>query len=171
MVREYKGENRQADSFKTGSKVTTNWASNPAKARQVINIERLPAGSGEPLHQYNSGDLSNAAIGGAASASIDQLDQEGSELDLDQFFYDKRSKLQHFFDKVLEELSGHEIFALHFFLKYSKKLAKKGDGANEQSLDLMRRAMKNVSTDDIQEFLFYETDVAVQIVNDLVDLG
>lgn len=83
--------------------------------------------------------------------------------------YDKRSKLQHFFDKVHEELSGDGIFALNFFLKFSKNLAKKGDGATEQSVDLMRRAMRNVSSDDISEFLFYETDVAVQIVNDLID--
>jgi len=92
-----------------------------------------------------------------------------ADLDLDQFLYDKKSNLDHFFRKVHDELSSQSIFSLHFFLKYSKHLAKKGAGADEQSLELLRNALNHVSADDIEEFLFYETEVAVQIVNDLVD--
>ena len=68
-----------------------------------------------------------------------------------------------------EELSSDKVFALHFFLKFSKELAKKGDGADEQSLDLLRKALKHVSKDDLEVFLFYESELAVQIVTDLID--
>ena len=89
--------------------------------------------------------------------------------DLDQFLFDKRSKLEHFFGKVHEELSSQSIFALHFFLKFSKQLAKHSAGADEHSLDLLRRAFKHITKDEIEVFLFYETDLAVQIVTDLLD--
>ena len=89
------------------------------------------------------------------------MSDRDSHLDLDQFLYDKRSKLEHFFSKVHDELSTQGIFALHFFLKFSKHLARKGDGADEQSLDLLRKAFKNISKDDIEVFLFYETEIAL----------
>ena len=88
-------------------------------------------------------------------------------LDLDQFLFDKRSKLEHFFGKVHEELSSQSIFSLHFFLKFSKHLARRE--ADEHSLDLLRRAFKQITKDDIEVFLFYETDLAVQIVTDLLE--
>ena len=92
-----------------------------------------------------------------------------STLDLDQFLFDKKSKLEHFFSKVHAELASQPIFALHFFLKFSKHIARKGDGADEQQIDLLRRALKIVSKEDIEVFLYHETDLAVQIVNDLVE--
>jgi len=49
--------------------------------------------------------------------------------------------LDHFFSKVHDELSKQSIFALHFFLKFGKNLAKKGDGADEQSVELLRQAL------------------------------
>ena len=100
---------------------------------------------------------------------VDSESSQAHVLDLDQFLFDKRSKLEHFFDKVHEELSQDSVFALHFFLKFSKQLAKKGDGADEQSLDLLRKALKHVSKADLEVFLFYETELAVQIVTDLIE--
>ena len=58
---------------------------------------------------------------------------------------------------------------MHFFLKFSKHLARHGAGADEHSLDLLRRAFKHITKDDIEVFLFYETDLAVQIVTDLLE--
>ena len=89
--------------------------------------------------------------------------------DLDQFLFDKRSKLEHFFNKVHEEMSSQSVFALHFFLKFSKHLAQHGNSADEQSLELLRRAFKHITKDDIEVFLFYETDIAVRMVNELVE--
>ena len=83
--------------------------------------------------------------------------------------FDKRSKLDHFFGKVHDELASQSIFALNFFLKFSKNLAKKGDGADEHSVELLRKAMSHVSDSDVEEFLFFETEIAIQMVNDLVD--
>lgn len=97
------------------------------------------------------------------------LENSQAELDLDQFLFDKRSKLDHFFGKVHDELASQGIFALNFFLKFSKKLAKKGNGADEHSVELLRKAMSYVSDNDVEEFLFFETEIAVQMVNDLVD--
>ena len=36
-------------------------------------------------------------------------------------------------------------------------------------IELMRKTLKNISDDDIDIFLYYDTEAALQIVNDLVD--
>ena len=76
--------------------------------------------------------------------------------------------MEHFFTKVHDELASQPAFALHFFLSFSKQLAKQGD-ASEQSLDTLRRALKSISQDDVEVFLFYETERSLQIVRDLIE--
>ena len=87
--------------------------------------------------------------------------------DLDQFLFDKRSKLEHFFGKVYEELSSQPIFALHFFRKFSYHLANKGDGTDDHSFKILKKAFSVISQEDIEVFLFYETKNATDIVNEL----
>ena len=67
-----------------------------------------------------------------------------------------------------DELASQPAFALHFFLSFGKQLARQGD-ASEQSLDVLRRALKNISQDDVEVFLFYETEMSLQIVRDLIE--
>ena len=40
-----------------------------------------------------------------------------------------------------------------------------GDGAEDHQIDILKKALSNVSQGDIEVFLFYETKMAVQIVN------
>jgi hypothetical protein len=54
----------------------------------------------------------------------DDDDDDEDEFDPDQFLFDKKSALEHFFEQLRNELSSHPVFALHFFLAYSKQLSK-----------------------------------------------
>ena len=67
-----------------------------------------------------------------------------------------------------------EPYALYFYLTYSK-LMMKGENMDEEALssciELMRRAFKNISEPDLEAFLYHNTDVAVQIVTDLLEVA
>ena len=100
--------------------------------------------------------------------NVNDISQSREEFDADQFLFDKKSAIEHFFSKVHEQLASTPSFALHFFLSLSKLLAKEGD-ASEQSLDILRKALQNISHSDIEVFIFYETEMALQIVRDLYE--
>ena len=51
---------------------------------------------------------------------LQDIDQSEYEFDADQFLFDKKSALEHFFAKVHDELANQPAFALHFFLSFSK---------------------------------------------------
>ena len=85
---------------------------------------------------------------------------ESSLFDPDQFLFDKKSALDHFFNKVHEELAREKTFAMHFYLSYSKQLAKEGT-CDEQSLDILRKCLKKITMEDIEVFLYFEPDIAL----------
>mmetsp|Transcript_41325 Transcript_41325/g.62958 ORF Transcript_41325/g.62958 Transcript_41325/m.62958 type:complete len:92 (+) Transcript_41325:1642-1917(+) len=41
--------------------------------------------------------------------------------------------------------------------------------SSDYHFDLLRRTLKHISDDEIDKFLYYDTDAALQIVSDLVD--
>lgn len=73
--------------------------------------------------------------------------------------------------KVYEELTK-QPYSLHFYLSFSKELMKSGEEVYQdmnECLEILRKAQKNIKDSDVQVFLHINPDVAVQIVNDLVD--
>lgn len=105
------------------------------------------------------GDISD--IQAVADHSLD-----ASYFDADQFLSEKVSELSHFFNKTYDELAREPTFAPYFYLTFTRQLARDGV-CTDQNLDILRRCLKNVSDDDIEMLLFYETDTAMQIVDDM----
>ena len=61
---------------------------------------------------------------------------------------------------------------MHFYLTFSKELIQNDrvKGSNfEGELEILRRTCKNIRDEDIEVFLHYNTEVAIQFVNDLLD--
>jgi len=59
--------------------------------------------------------------------------------------HEKRNALDFFFAKVYDELSKQPLFALHFYLSFSKHLAKSGE-ITESQLQVLRKTLKNIDT-------------------------
>ena len=75
------------------------------------------------------------------------------------------------FMKVYEELSC-QPYSLHFFLQFSKEIIRNQEQyaeAMQECMDMMRRGLKAITDDDIELFLYFNSDVAIQMVNDLID--
>jgi hypothetical protein len=89
---------------------------------------------------------------------------------VEDFLFERRETLNNFFSSLYLCLSDAP-YATHFYLTYSKDLIRndKGKAGYEQELELLRRTLKNIRDEDIEVFLHYNTEVAVQIVNDLID--
>lgn len=91
--------------------------------------------------------------------------------DPEQFLYDKRISIDNFYIKVYEELS-QQPYSLHFYLSFSKELIRHAEQLTEtmeDCLEIMRRTQKAIKDTDIEMFMYYNPDVALQIVNDLVE--
>lgn len=103
-----------------------------------------------------------------ASRASEISKKDDSCFDADQFLFDKKSALEHFYAKVYEELLREQTFALYFYICFTKQLAREGS-CSEHSLDILRRCLKKITQDDIEMLLYYEPDVANQIVKDLLN--
>lgn len=80
---------------------------------------------------------------------------------------DPEKPLAHFYERVYEALAK-QPYALYFFMGFSKELIRAPQDL-EPTLALLRMALKNVKDEEIEVFLHYSPEVAVQIVNDLID--
>lgn len=99
--------------------------------------------------------------------------------DVEDFIYERKTHLSHFFSRLHMSLS-EAPYSMHFYLTFSKELIR-GDGNNgnghsgngaaafEEEIEVLRKTLRNIKDTDIEVFLHYNTEVAVQIVNDLVD--
>ena len=60
---------------------------------------------------------------------------------------------------------------MQFYMAYSKELIRSGEGIVPEGseIELLKRTLKSVRDDDIEIFLHYNPEVAVQIVEDLIE--
>ena len=115
-------------------------------------------------HDHHSDAL--ASLDASRESEISKKDD--SCFDADQFLFDKKSALEHFFGKVYEELLREQTFALYFYIGFTKQLAREGN-CSEHSLDILRRCLKKINQDDIEMLIFYEPDVENLIVKDFLN--
>eukprot|EP00347_Sterkiella_histriomuscorum_P010472 403376151 len=98
-------------------------------------------------------------------------EQENGDGEAEEYLINKKMSLDHFYMKVYEELTK-QPYSLHFYLSFSKELIKSGEEIYQdmnECLEILRKAQKQVRDQDVQVFLHINPDVAVQIVNDLID--
>jgi hypothetical protein len=97
---------------------------------------------------------------------------------VEEFLFERRAAISHFFSRVYESLS-QQPYSLYFYLAFSKELirgpsvpqgrgnqssrgAYQGSGDSEATnLELLRRTLKQVRDDDIEVFLHYSSEVAI----------
>ena len=92
-------------------------------------------------------------------------------IDPEEYLFEKKNSLDHFFMKVYEELSA-QPYALYFYLLFHKELIMHQESFSqimEDCLELMRRTLKNIRDQDIEMYLFFNMEIAIQFVNDLID--
>lgn len=98
---------------------------------------------------------------------FDPEDEETEEL-----LMNKKAAIGHFFMKVYEQLS-RQPYSLHFYLSFSKELIRSAEEdlhqQMEECLDLMKKTLKGIRDSDLELFLHFNPEVAVQIVTDLVE--
>ncbi len=60
---------------------------------------------------------------------------------------------------------------MHFYLSFSKEMIRGGAlyEGNGVEMEILKKTLKNVRDEDIEIFLHYNPEVAVQIVEDLID--
>lgn len=64
-----------------------------------------------------------------------------ADFDPEEYLFEKKNSLDHFFMKVFEELSI-QPYSLHFYLSFSKELikhAEKYDSVMDECLELLRK--------------------------------
>ena len=88
--------------------------------------------------------------------------------DAQEFISQKKQALDHLFKLVYEALSLPP-YSLQFYLSLPKLMIRQDFPTSDYHFDLLRRTLKQVSEDDIETFLYYDTMAALQIVSDLVD--
>lgn len=90
--------------------------------------------------------------------------------DPNQFIFDKKVALEHFFSQVYIELSEQPAWSLYLYKEFSYKLMQESDSpeAVEEGLKLLRKIIKQITNEDIELFLLYEIDFARNYVNDLL---
>ena len=81
--------------------------------------------------------------------------------------FQKKKALNHFFGRVFQQLLKPP-YALQFFLSFHR-FAIKDESHGESVLEVMGDCLKNISDEDIDMMLYYDTEAALQIVNDLAD--
>ena len=92
------------------------------------------------------------------------FDETFDPSDVEDFLYERRSNLTHFFSRLQLCLS-ETPFAIHFYLTFSKELIRNdqvgGKSSYEEELEVFRRTLKNIRDEDIEVFLHQSTEVAV----------
>jgi hypothetical protein len=91
------------------------------------------------------------------------FDETFDPSDVEDFLYERRSNLAHFFSRLHLCLS-ESPFAMHFYLTFSKELIRNDQGGKssyEEELEVLRRTLKNIRDEDIEVFLHHSSEVAV----------
>jgi len=58
---------------------------------------------------------------------------------------------------------------MQFYLSLPKYMVRQDSGNQDFLFELLRRTLRNISDDQIDMFLYYDTESALQIVHDLID--
>mmetsp|Transcript_3440 Transcript_3440/g.5844 ORF Transcript_3440/g.5844 Transcript_3440/m.5844 type:complete len:157 (-) Transcript_3440:12-482(-) len=88
--------------------------------------------------------------------------------DPEQFLTQRKQQLNRFFQPVYEQLSQFP-YSLHFYLSLPKFMVRQDLVNSDYHFDLLRKTLRNVSDEDLDTLVYYDTEQALQIVNDLVD--
>jgi len=81
--------------------------------------------------------------------------------------FQKRQSLDHFFITVYEKFS-QPPYSLQFYLSLPKFMVRQ-DSVQDFYFELMRKTLKNITDDEIDLLLYYDTENALSIVQDLID--
>jgi hypothetical protein len=95
------------------------------------------------------------------------LNDSQSSFDPQEFIFQKKQSLDHFFTTVYEQLS-QAPYSLQFYLSLPKFMVRQ-DNSQDFYFELLRKTLKNISDDEIDLFLYYGTEAAISIVSDLID--
>lgn len=88
---------------------------------------------------------------------------------IEEFIFEKKNSIEHFFMKVYEELS-QQPYSLHFYRVFSKEIIRSAEQEQQdQCIDIMRKTQKIIKDSDIEVFLYQNVDIALDIVNDLIE--
>jgi hypothetical protein len=90
-----------------------------------------------------------------------------SSFDAQEFLFQKRQSLDRFFINVYEKFSVPP-YSLQFYLSLPKFMVRQ-DSVQDFYFELMRKTLKNVTDDEIDLLLYYDTENALSIVQDLIE--
>ncbi len=90
--------------------------------------------------------------------------------EVEEFIFERKAVIGALFEKVYTALS-EKPYSIHFYLSFSKELIRGGAlyEGNGVEMEILKKTLKNVRDEDIEIFLHYNPEVAVQIVEDLID--
>ena len=111
----------------------------------------------------------NSVIQGSAEDLKERMNAESDSdsFDPQEFLFEKKQSLDHFFFNVYDQFSKPP-YSLQFYLSLPKFMVRQ-DSLEDFYFELMRKTLKNISEDEIEVFLFYDTEAALSIVTDLID--
>ena len=81
------------------------------------------------------------------------------DFDSDEFIFQRKKALNHFFGKVFQELVK-QPYSLHFFLSLPR-FAIKDDTHTEHLFEIMAQCLKAITDEDIDMLLYYDTETAL----------
>ena len=89
---------------------------------------------------------------------------------MEEFLYERKAMLGNMFERVYQALA-QQPYSMQFYMAYSKELIRSGEGIQPEGgdIEILKRTLKNIRDEDIEIFLHYNPEVAVQIVEDLID--
>ena len=90
---------------------------------------------------------------------------ESGESDIENLAIQRKSQIQSTFHVIFHELSD-QLFALHFYLTLCRELAKLSGNVEQKLGKQLEEALLNISTNEIEVFLFYESEAALAIVKE-----
>lgn len=94
-------------------------------------------------------------------------DLSKSSFDPQEFLFAKKQSLDNFFITVYEQFSLAP-YSLQFYLSLPKFMVRQ-DNNQDFHFQLLRKTLKNITDDEIDLFLYYDTDSALSIVADLIE--
>jgi len=88
------------------------------------------------------------------------INESDSSFDPQEFLFEKKRSLEHFFISVYEQLS-HSPYSMQFYLSLPKYMVRQDSGNQDFLFELLRRTLRNISDDQIDMFLYYDTESAL----------
>ena len=111
---------------------------------------------------FRSGRMMNSGSDLASDNDSVRQQQNGvndsrSSFDPQEFLFEKKRSLEQFFASVYEQLSLAP-YSLPFYLSLPKYMVRQDNSNQEFLFELLRRTLRNISDDQIDMFLYYDTE-------------